>query len=135
MLLYGEALKRLSTEPKIILNIIVGEHEAATSAQKREILCNLGDRLQEFDKTLVNCKEFMDTLNQQPVIKTLLFRARYLKMIMENYEEIKKRGDEIERGIIRLKIGWSNMLVSREENEASRNVGRQPYSSTTPSPN
>lgn len=40
----------LSEEPRIILNIIIEEHKAASSAQKRELLCRLEDRLKGFDE-------------------------------------------------------------------------------------
>lgn len=46
--MYGRMLKVLSSEPRIIFNIVREEYNAAPGIQKERMLCRLEERLEKF---------------------------------------------------------------------------------------
>lgn len=48
--LYGKLMKMLSAESRTVLNIVKEEFSAASTAQRRDLLCGLEDRLKGFDE-------------------------------------------------------------------------------------
>ncbi|KIK57754.1 hypothetical protein GYMLUDRAFT_45924 [Collybiopsis luxurians FD-317 M1] len=106
LMLYQDSVKELSNGVKVVLNIVLYEHNTAPEQLKEEMLDQLEDRLQEFLLTTETCKRVVDVLQGRNKFMAKVLRVTDLRRIKELQAEVKTRGIDLERRITRLKINW-----------------------------
>ncbi|KIK66022.1 hypothetical protein GYMLUDRAFT_38491 [Collybiopsis luxurians FD-317 M1] len=102
--IYRKPVKKLSNDIKDILDIVLYEHDITPEQQRKVMLDQLENRLQEFSRTLERYNQLIDVLQRRGKCMERLMRVWDLRRTKELQAEVKTRGADLERRLTRLKI-------------------------------
>ncbi|KIK66748.1 hypothetical protein GYMLUDRAFT_238984 [Collybiopsis luxurians FD-317 M1] len=125
--MHGKQIRELSNKVKNVLEMVLYEHGRAHEKQKKDMLSQLEDRLDEFSKTVEDCEQLADMLHGRNMFTVGLMRVSDLRRIRELQAEVKKRRADLESGFTRLKICPPEDVEQcmREENEIPEDYQEQ----------
>ncbi|KAJ3744747.1 hypothetical protein DFH05DRAFT_1459715 [Lentinula detonsa] len=121
---YGKLSQQLAGELLLIVDMIIHEYITAPSSRRKEMLCHLEGRLSELFATMGRCEQLVNLLNGRNRLVAFTMSISDFKKIKILYQEVKIRGEDIERGITRLKTFWPeyeyHVQAAANDNQSGR---------------